>query len=142
MRAHQSVLLALAALTLAACADRPHVAETPPPPPPVTLDLTLTRWVLSDTPPSSVSPTLEFPEGGRAVGFAGCNQWFAQIDTSNGLSFSAIGMTRRACPEPAMTLEREFAAKLAATRNATRDGDTLTLLGEDGTALAHFTRTR
>ena len=89
------------------------------------------------------APTIEFREAGRASGFSGCNQWFAQVDrTAGGLRFSAIGMTRRACDESAMQIERDFAEWLARTQAAQLDDETLTLIDEDGEALARFERAR
>jgi heat shock protein HslJ len=88
-------------------------------------------------------PTIDFREAGRASGFTGCNQWFAQVDRSEaGLSFNAIGMTRRACEPDAMEVERAFARSLERARAAQVDEDMLTLIGEDGEAVSRFERAR
>ncbi|MEZ6022796.1 MAG: META domain-containing protein [Hyphomonadaceae bacterium] len=145
MRAKRALASAvIAAVLAAACAETPS-QETESPPASAPLRLIDTSWVLSDphAPASAQAPTLEFAEGDRASGFAGCNQWFAQVDTANGgLRFSAIGMTRRACPAPAMEIEQRFGATLAATQSATREGDTLVLMGAEGAPIAHFALTR
>lgn len=119
-------------LALTACVAPPvNGAEEPETP---ALQLAETRWVLvdADIPAGAQMPTIDFSEANRASGFSGCNQWFAQTDTGNGgLSFASVGMTRRACPEPAMGVERDFGAMLAQTRSAQMDGADLVLFGEE-----------
>jgi heat shock protein HslJ len=128
----------LLSLLLAACAAPPAAESNAPPP----RTFAGTSWLMLVDGTSRGAPTLEFREAGRASGFTGCNQWFAQVDQSaSGLRFEAIGMTRRACDEPALDLEREFANRLARTRAAEVDQDVLTLTGEDGAVLARFQRT-
>jgi heat shock protein HslJ len=83
---------------------------------------------------------LEFATENRAGGFAGCNQWFAQVELTSGLRFGGIGATRRACPEPAMTTEREFLVVLQQTRMAEQEGETLRLTGGEAETLATFRR--
>lgn len=119
---------------LAACA-------APPTEKPASEDprLTGTRWVMVDAEDATVRPTIEFREAGRASGFSGCNQWFAQVDrANNGLRFTAIGMTRRACEPTAMSIEHDFADRLARTQAVRLDDNTLTLIGENGEALARL----
>lgn len=131
------VTLALLALA-ASCAEPAPAADDPP----AHLVLQDTHWVmvLDGAREDARAPTLEFAEQARAGGFSGCNQWFAQVDQSNGgLRFGAIGMTRRACPEPAMTLEHEFGALLGEVRSAQREDDELVLIGENAQPLARFT---
>lgn len=124
-------------LLLAACAAPPPANGNAP----NTRPLAGTRWVMATE--ASAPPTLEFREAGRASGFSGCNQWFAQVDRADGaLRFDAIGMTRRACEPAAMDVERDFADALAHTHAAQIEDDTLTLIGENGEALARFDRVR
>jgi heat shock protein HslJ len=124
-------------LLLAACAGPPPSQTNAPNMRP----LVGTRWVMMTE--AGPAPTLEFREAGRASGFSGCNQWFAQVDRSDGgLRFGAIGMTRRACEPPAMEIERDFAARLERAQAAQVDEDTLTLIGENGEAVARFERAR
>jgi len=124
-------------LLLAACAAPPPSKANPNARP-----LAGTRWVLIQE-ANIRAPTIEFREAGRASGFAGCNEWFAQVDRSEGgLSFSAIGMTRRACEPALMAIETDFAGRLERTHAAQVDEDTLTLIGENGEALARFARAR
>jgi len=85
-------------------------------------------------------PTLEFGAEGRAGGFSGCNQWFAQVERVDvGLRFAAVGMTRRACEGDASRIEHDFAASLTDTRAARREGDDLVLLGANAQPIARFT---
>ena len=132
-------VFALGFLALAAsCAEPAPAADDPP----AHMVLQDTRWVmvLGEGPADTRAPTLEFAQQARAGGFSGCNQWFAQVDQSNGgLRFGAVGMTRRACPEPAMALEQDFGALLGQVRSAQREGDELVLIGENAQPLARFT---
>lgn len=107
------------------------------------LPLPGTRWAMIENGSTSGSPTLDFGEAGRASGFTGCNQWFAQVERPDGaLQFRAIGMTRRSCEAPAMEVERAFADILARTRAARVEENGLTLLGDDDVELARFARVR
>lgn len=125
-------------LMLAACSPPIPAKSTPPPP----VRLAGSNWVMLIEDTADGAPTLQFEAGSRAGGFTGCNSWFAQVDRRDGgLRFEAIGMTRRACDQPAMALEHDFADLLAHTRGVTVEGDVLTLLGEDGATLARFERT-
>ncbi len=61
------------------------------------------------------APTLAFAEDGRVSGFAGCNRLMGHYELAEpALKVSAVGLTRMACPAPAMTLEGRFVAALAA----------------------------
>lgn len=132
-------ILTLALLALAAsCAEPAPAADDPP----ARMVLQNTHWVmvLDQGSADARAPTLEFAEQARAGGFSGCNQWFAQVDQSNGgLRFGAVSLTRRACAEPAMIIEREFDDVLHQVRSAQREGDQLVLIGENAQPLARFT---
>lgn len=127
------------AVAMAACAAPPVEKSDEPAVTP--LELGGTRWVMqdSDAAAGAQMPTIEFSAANRANGFSGCNQWFAQTDTANGgLRFAAVGMTRRACPEPAMTTEREFGAMLERTRAAQLEGADLVLFGDEAEEIGRF----
>ena len=126
------------ALLLVACVAPPPAKNNPAARP-----LAGTRWVMVHEADARAVPTIEFREAGRASGFTGCNQWFAQVDRGDaGLSFNAIGMTRPACEPSAMEVERTFAQSLDQAHAAQVDEDMLTLIGEDGEAVARFERAR
>lgn len=76
----------------------------------------LQKWDLEEPAPAQPEVTLRY-EGDRFVGNAGCNQYFAPA-TSEGepgsLTVGAAGVTRMACPEPAMSIETRFLKQLAA----------------------------
>jgi heat shock protein HslJ len=104
-----------------------------------------TSWIMvfpPDHAPVAAPPTIEFSDT-RASGFAGCNRWFAAIaHDGEALTFSDVGTTRMACPEPAMSIERGFVAGLANTRYAHYDGDALVLLDAQRRAIARYERSR
>jgi heat shock protein HslJ len=128
----------LFALVLASCAAPPPAKSDAPSPRP----LAGTSWVMR-VDGASAAPTLEFGQGDRASGFTGCNQWFAQVDRSDGgLRFEAIGMTRRACDPAAMGLEHDFIDRLSRTYDAQIEDDDMTLTSETGEALARLERAR
>ena len=123
------------ALLLTACAAPPAKSG------PNSRTLAGTTWVMVHEAGPRAPPTIEFGDADRASGSTGCNQWFAQVDRSEaGLTFNSIGMTRRACEPSAMEIERNFAEGLGRARAAQVDEDMLTLIGENGEALARFER--
>jgi heat shock protein HslJ len=126
------------ALLLVACVAPPPANNNP-----VARPLAGTSWVMVHEADARAVPTIEFREAGRASGSTGCNQWFAQVDRREaGLSFHSIGMTRRACEPAAMEVERAFAQSLGQAHAAQVDEDMLTLIGENGEAVARFERAR
>jgi heat shock protein HslJ len=128
------------ALLLLACAP-PAPPPTPEDSEPAELSLAGSQWVMMIEHTADGAPTLDFGAGNRANGFTGCNAWFAQVVRSDGgLRFQAIGMTRRACDEPAMALERDFADMLARTHGVVVEDGVLTLTDENGAALVQFAR--
>jgi heat shock protein HslJ len=118
-------LLALAALSLAACATagRPPQAMSG-------FQLNATSWIQRDgeIPNGVRHPTITF-DGHSARGFTGCNEWFAHVASNEGgnLRFTQIGSTKRACDEAAMDMERLFLAGITRTLAAEYDAQTLTL---------------
>lgn len=101
------------------------------------MQLAGTSWRLIHpaTPDGVQAPTITFGADGRASGYAGCNQWFASVesDDGNNLRFGAIGSTRRMCEPQAMAVERAFLDALAHTRAAGHDAyaRTLRLIGDE-----------
>lgn len=101
------------------------------------MQLAGTSWrLINPAAPAGVqAPTITFGEDGRASGYAGCNQWFASVesDDSGNLGFGAIGSTRRMCEPQAMAVERAFLDALARTRAADHDASarTLRLIGDE-----------
>ena len=123
------------ALLLTACAAPPVKSG------PSSRTLAGTNWVMVHEAGPRALPTIEFRDADRASGSTGCNQWFAQVDRREaGLTFNSIGMTRRACEPSAMEVERDFAERLGRARAAQVDENMLTLIGEDGEAVARFER--
>lgn len=125
-------LLAVLALTLAACADPGEDGASDP---------TTTAWVLeagtldgADIPIVDGYPiTLVFdlPEG-MAGGTSACNQYFGAYTLSgNELTFSDFGQTMMACTdEGVMDSESAYLAALGLVETFTMGGDELNLAGE------------
>jgi heat shock protein HslJ len=82
--------------------------------------------------PDTYRVTLTLADGNE-VGGQACNHYGGTYDLRDDgtISFSAMSMTEMACEEPMMTVEAAYHAALAAVTRAERDGDVLTLSGED-----------
>lgn len=79
--------------------------------------------------------TLAFGADGRLSGFGGCNQLMGQYKVDGeGVSFSGVGATRRACLDPTGVMTQESALLRALERASTlrREGDRLELRGANG----------
>jgi heat shock protein HslJ/membrane-bound inhibitor of C-type lysozyme len=79
--------------------------------------------------------TIGFPEEGRLVGNAGCNNYFGSVAvTEDSIDLSPAGITRRACAPALMNQERRFLDALQAVVKFAIDDDTwLVLYDETGT---------
>jgi heat shock protein HslJ/uncharacterized membrane protein len=75
---------------------------------------------------AGAQPSLEFPTEGRAAGNGSCNRFNGiVIIAGDGIKFSGLATTRKACPEPVMRQEEAY---LAALRDAVRfEADAKTL---------------
>jgi heat shock protein HslJ len=125
--------LALASASLAvACATRA----------PLDMEAPSGGWRLAQidgAPPRAEPPTITF-EGERVAGFAGCNRYFAGIEQDPNVAryFTGIGATRMACPEPAMSLETRFLARLGETMSVRVVDGALVFFGDEETELMRF----
>jgi heat shock protein HslJ len=129
---NRALFVALA-LALSACADNGETNAAPTRNP-----LVGTQWVMTGG--GADAPTIEFTDS-RASGGAGCNRWFAQaVGSDAGLTFTAIGSTRRMCEADVMDTERAFLAVLRDTRFARIENGVLVLRGAGGMELARFDR--
>jgi heat shock protein HslJ len=83
------------------------------------------------------APTLEVDDTYRASGFSGCNTYSSQLYPAQGmrLAMGPIAMTRKACPNGGLQLERMFLVTLHSGPNWDVDaGQTLlTVKGAGGT---------
>jgi heat shock protein HslJ len=85
--------------------------------------------------------TLSFPEGGRAVGRASCNQFFGSVTVDRtSIRFASLGTTRMACAGPIMAQEQRFLQTLQAADRFTIANDTLIVHSTD--AAMRFVRAR
>jgi heat shock protein HslJ len=140
LRARTVVLLA--ALACASCTAR---SDANPSSPSAPLPLRGTEWTLVELEGKPLAaggkaPTLTLaPDGSRAGGFAGCNQFFAAYTVSQeNLQLTGIGMTRMFC-EGRMDLEKAYTAALESARGYRINGSRLELLAGDK-SIASFER--
>jgi hypothetical protein len=69
--------------------------------------------------------TMDFSEGGRIVGFTGCNRYFGDATVARDvLSLGGIGSTRRACAPALMGQEQRFLNALNDSATFAIDKDT------------------
>jgi heat shock protein HslJ len=123
---------ALAAVLLAGC------ATTSPPPPSSSL---IGAWVVSDIGGAGVvgrAPlTVEFDETSRVSGSSGCNRYtgaYSYDAVSGALTMTPLGVTRRACLDPALNAQEQamIAALEGARRTETLDGGAVALVSDTG----------
>lgn len=136
---NSGAILAILLLLLTGCS--PEAQE--PAPPAGNTSLAGTGWELVIVGDSVLagepSITAVFSEDGRLSGSAGCNRYFGTYEEDAGaLSFSGLGSTRRACPEPIMALESLYLESLEAVEGWKLAGERLTLLGPSGVTLLDF----
>ncbi len=100
-------------------------------------------WRLAALPGQTVpagngAPTARF-EGGRVSGFSGCNRFTGgyTVDRDR-LTIGNLAGTMRACPEPAMALEKAFLAALSGAQAANVEGRRLSLTPAAGGAPLQF----
>ncbi len=95
------------------------------------------KWTVTNVGEQPVNagrpPLLELQDANRVTGFSGCNR-FNGTYTRNGaeLRFSGVAATMMACPEPAMTLERQILQALGQVTEFRISSGRLTLLGAEG----------
>jgi heat shock protein HslJ/membrane-bound inhibitor of C-type lysozyme len=69
--------------------------------------------------------TMDFSEGGRILGFTGCNRYFGDANVArDALSLGGIGSTRRACAPALMGQEQRFLNALNDSARFAIDKDT------------------
>jgi heat shock protein HslJ len=89
--------------------------------------------------PGGRQPSIKLdPEQKKVTGYTGCNNFFGTYDLSgSALKFGPLAATRRACPEPASTVETKYLEALAGVR-VWKIADGWLLLQNDGVILARF----
>jgi heat shock protein HslJ/uncharacterized membrane protein len=113
---------AVASAAPAPAAQSAGPATTTAPAAPVAPALLGTAWRLESLgngkPRAGTQPTLEFPTEGRASGNGSCNRFNGiVIVAEDGIKFTGLATTRKACPEAVMRQEEDY---LAALRDAVR----------------------
>ncbi len=106
----------------AAAVQSTAAATTAAPAAPVATTLLGTAWRLESLGNGKLQagtpPTLEFPTEGRASGNGSCNRFNGiVIVADDGIKFSGLATTRKACPEAVMRQEEDY---LKALRDAVR----------------------
>jgi heat shock protein HslJ/uncharacterized membrane protein len=112
----------VASVARATAAQPTAAATTAAPAAPVATTLLGTAWRLESLGngklQAGTQPTLEFPTEGRASGNGSCNRFNGiVIVADDGIKFSGLATTRKACPEAVMRQEEDY---LAALRDAVR----------------------
>ena len=129
---HHLCILALAVAPLAAAAQDAALAGS--------------EWrvlgIAGEAVPDGVEPLLRFGAEGSLTGSGGCNRFTAAYAIEGeGLSIGPLAATRMACPEPAMTVEGQLFAAMAAVRGFARDRTDLVLSDEAGAGLVLLVQT-
>lgn len=85
---------------------------------------------------------IQFKADGKVFGHGGCNRFFGgyEMGSDHDLSFSALGATRMACPEPDMKKEMEFLGLLEKTTSVKIQGVRLSLFDAKSELLAELVR--
>lgn len=81
---------------------------------------------------------IQFRQDGQFSGSAGCNRFFGTASIAEDLQLGGIGATRRACPEPANSLEFSFLAALGQTTAASRADNRLAFKDGAGVSVLRF----
>jgi heat shock protein HslJ len=91
--------------------------------------------------PWTVDPTLRLDDG-NASGSTGCNDFSTSysLEAETLAIEPTVAMTRRACPEPAATVEDAYLAALPEVTAWSVDGDVLELSADDGTVILTYER--
>lgn len=85
---------------------------------------------------------VQFKADGKVLGNGGCNRFFGRYEngTENQLTFSTLGSTRMACPQPIMQKENEFLGFMEKTTSMNLDGVRLSLFDSAGDLLVELVR--
>ena len=85
---------------------------------------------------------LEFSADGQVAGYAGCNRFFGEyvLDAAS-LTLGPLGATRRACPEPAGSMEIAFLDALQSVRRVELVDQRLVLSNDTGTEVLRLAAT-
>ena len=81
---------------------------------------------------------IQFRSDGQFGGNAGCNRFFGNAGFGETMDLGAIGVTRRACPEPANSLEVSFLEALGQATSAARVDDRLAFRNDAGVSVLRF----
>lgn len=89
--------------------------------------------------PDNASVTLQFEGKSRVHGKSGCNRYFAAYTLEGSrLRFGQAGATRMMCPEPLMSLERDYFAALQQVESFQIEDEQLTLYDEQRKILLRY----
>ncbi|MGI9533706.1 MAG: META domain-containing protein [Thermodesulfobacteriota bacterium] len=99
-------------------------------------DISGKTWVLtyigSLVASKEVKTTIEFSQDNQISGNAGCNSYFGSYELVDGsFTVSAIGSTKKMCPENIMTQEDNFLITLDGAISAKMFGDNLVIYSDE-----------
>ena len=87
----------------------------------------------------AVSLYVQFKQGGELSGNGGCNQFFGSYRLAGAtITIDRLGMTRMACPEPAMSIEISFIEALQSAVTIARNESRMALRNDEGQATVRF----
>lgn len=106
-------------------------------------DLTGQFWLLTElvgkAPVAETAISAQFGTDGTLSGSAGCNQYTGKYTTSgSSITISNLANTAMACDQPVMDQETAYLKALGDAKSYSVNGNSLTLLGGGGTALAAY----
>lgn len=106
-------------------------------------ELTAVRWratyVGAESVPKDAGIWVRFEVDGSIGGNAGCNSFSGSLEkTESGVKVGALGATRMACPDPAMSRENAFLGALQKSTAFEVAGQRMTTLDSEGNMLVEF----
>lgn len=138
MRQALRLLLPLTLSGLAACSLQPSLPKATSASPDSLIGSQWEATELYGQPIDGKAPTLVFTSD-RSHGYAGCNQFFSQLELQeDSFRLSRIGSTRMSCEPHRNQLEQTYLRGLGKVRRAQRQGEDLILLDETGTPVVRF----
>ena len=99
-------------------------------------DLAGKTWVLTNignlSASKEVKTTIQFSEDNQVSGNAGCNSYFGSYELVDGsFTVSAIGSTKKMCPENVMSQEDNFIVTLDGANSIKMFGDNLVIYSDE-----------
>jgi len=82
---------------------------------------------------------VRFEVDGKIVGHGGCNRFFGSYDLEDsGFQIGPLGSTQMACPEPAMTDDRQLLRAIEQMKHVAVRSESMRMLNADNEKIADF----